>query len=577
TYQEATRLAIHNGTGRQLEAFISSIRAQIQGRALSPYDGNFSHLLSMWPHLGALDINTFDVTIANISSIIQDYIDGQDSTSISMTAIYNDTLQHSLPILVNIINNAVYRMVVNPEDRGVYPLIVKTHPFQMTSQPAEFNSGSFSSSLFIGMIFVLVPISLAVDMVYDREVKAKNQLRVNGLSSAIYFIIYFVVLGALMVLVCVVLLALIPVLDPPAFRPTPAFCTLGALCLLCCPASVLSAAAASYLFDRADSAQSILPNVAAVVGLAPFILVAALDMLHIGVGGDSGDERNSVVFGLHVFLSLVNPMYVPYAIVYFVNRVYVSCEVNAACGALTFSDFATDEILVLLVSTMFHAPISFLLLVMLDIRKAGGRVSDILKMFSCSKIEKANEEIIENNDIGIHEDADVKAERQKVAQLMSSNVAQPPVVILQNLRKEYQKSPLGLFGNCGNCVKSNCCGEGNGGENTEEGNPDSDGAHSKKVAVRNLSLAVDAGEVFGLLGHTGAGKTTTMKIIIAEEAPTRGRVQIGGHNITSNINEAFQLMGYCPQHDALWKNITVREHLELYAAIRGVPRGDIPM
>lgn len=45
-----------------------------------------------------------------------------------------------------------------------------------------------------------------------------------------------------------------------------------------------------------------------------------------------------------------------------------------------------------------------------------------------------------------------------------------------------------------------------------------------KVAVKSLSLAVDAGEVFGLLGHNGAGKTTTMKIIIAEEAATRGRV-----------------------------------------------------
>uniref|UniRef100_A0A6P7GFW9 ATP-binding cassette sub-family A member 8-like n=2 Tax=Galerucinae TaxID=63710 RepID=A0A6P7GFW9_DIAVI len=60
-----------------------------------------------------------------------------------------------------------------------------------------------------------------------------------------------------------------------------------------------------------------------------------------------------------------------------------------------------------------------------------------------------------------------------------------------------------------------------------------------------------------------------MKIITAEEAPTRGRVQIAGNSITSNMNSAFQLLGYCPQHDALWKNITVREHLEVYASIRG--------
>lgn len=50
------------------------------------------------------------------------------------------------------------------------PIVVKTHPFQQTSQPEEFNMGTFSSAIFIGMIFVLVPVCLAVDMVYDREV-----------------------------------------------------------------------------------------------------------------------------------------------------------------------------------------------------------------------------------------------------------------------------------------------------------------------------------------------------------------------------------------------------------------------
>lgn len=48
---------------------------------------------------------------------------------------------------------------------------VKTHPFQQTSQPQEFNIGTASCAFFIGMDFVLLPITLAVDMVYDREVR----------------------------------------------------------------------------------------------------------------------------------------------------------------------------------------------------------------------------------------------------------------------------------------------------------------------------------------------------------------------------------------------------------------------
>lgn len=71
--------------------------------------------------------------------------------------------------------------------------------------------------------------------------------------------------------------------------------------------------------------------------------------------------------------------------------------------------------------------------------------------------------------------------------------------MLQNLHKEYTKHDF------------KCC--------SKETEPS-----ESKIAVRSLSLAVDAGEVFGLLGHNGAGKTTTMRIMIAEEAPTRGRV-----------------------------------------------------
>jgi ABC-type multidrug transport system ATPase subunit len=48
-------------------------------------------------------------------------------------------------------------------------------------------------------------------------------------------------------------------------------------------------------------------------------------------------------------------------------------------------------------------------------------------------------------------------------------------------------------------------------------------------------------------GHNGAGKSTTMKIITGETAPTKGQVKIGGFNITNNQSDAFKMLGYCPQ------------------------------
>nr|CAD7408080.1 unnamed protein product [Timema cristinae] len=247
-------------------------------------------------------------------------------------------------------------------------------------------------------------------------------------------------------------------------------------------------------------------------------------------------------------------MYIPYAIIYYVDRVHLMCRVNSACTNLTIVDYLTDEIIVMLFAILIHIPLWFFILLVLDVKKSGGRTSDVFKYLT-HKNTSITEEVVENSDIGEHEDSDVKAERQKVVNILSGSINNPPVVIVQNLRKEYQNTTRVCNSSC--CIK------------------DADVEIHTKVAVRNLSLAVDAGEVFGLLGHNGAGKTTTMKIMIAEEAASKGRVKIGGHNITSNVDEAFQMMGYCPQHDAQWKNITVREHLECYAAIRGVPSSDI--
>ena len=66
-----------------------------------------------------------------------------------------------------------------------------------------------------------------------------------------------------------------------------------------------------------------------------------------------------------------------------------------------------------------------------------------------------------------------------------------------------------------------------------------------------------------------------MRMITAEENPSRGHIKICQHQIESNHSEGFQYLGYCPQFDAVWRKITVREHLETYAAIRGVAKKDI--
>ncbi|XP_068437505.1 retinal-specific phospholipid-transporting ATPase ABCA4a isoform X1 [Clinocottus analis] len=94
-------------------------------------------------------------------------------------------------------------------------------------------------------------------------------------------------------------------------------------------------------------------------------------------------------------------------------------------------------------------------------------------------------------------------------------------------------------------------------------------------AVDRICVAVSPGECFGLLGVNGAGKTTTFKMLTGDIDVTSGEASVAGHSILSNILDVHQNMGYCPQFDAVDELLTGREHLHLYARLRGVPELEI--
>lgn len=82
-----------------------------------------------------------------------------------------------------------------------------------------------------------------------------------------------------------------------------------------------------------------------------------------------------------------------------------------------------------------------------------------------------------------------------------------------------------------------------------------------KTAVDNLSLSMHEGSIFGLLGHNGAGKTTLISVLTGLYSPTEGDATLYGKSVKTHMNECRAIMGNCFQHDVLYPDLTVTEHL----------------
>lgn len=94
--------------------------------------------------------------------------------------------------------------------------------------------------------------------------------------------------------------------------------------------------------------------------------------------------------------------------------------------------------------------------------------------------------------------------------------------------------------------------------------------YGQQKAVDNLSFEVKTGEILGFLGPNGAGKTTTMKAIADCLTPTEGTISIGRYNVADNADKVRQLIGYLPEHNPLYTDMTVIDYLRYMARLQRI-------
>ena len=89
-------------------------------------------------------------------------------------------------------------------------------------------------------------------------------------------------------------------------------------------------------------------------------------------------------------------------------------------------------------------------------------------------------------------------------------------------------------------------------------------------AVDNISLQIKAGEIYGLVGADGAGKTTTMRLLVGALLPDRGEVHVCGYDVIRQTELARSQLGYLSQRFSMYEDLTVLENIRFFAEVRGL-------
>lgn len=91
-----------------------------------------------------------------------------------------------------------------------------------------------------------------------------------------------------------------------------------------------------------------------------------------------------------------------------------------------------------------------------------------------------------------------------------------------------------------------------------------------RPAVRDLSLTLETGQILGLLGVNGAGKSTTLSLIAGALTPDSGTIRLQGQDFLEHPELGRQAIGWLPEAAPLWPELTIREHLDAHGRLRGL-------
>ena len=428
--------------------------------------------------------------------------------------------RQTIPTYINAINNAILRANIDPEIQGnpnTFGITLINHPLNNTRLMSleYFETGTdVVIALFIIIAMSFVPASFVVFLVSERYSNAKHLQMVSGMSPLIFWISNYIwdMLNYLVpASACILILIWF---DLDAYTSKENLPVVVFLFLLFGWSITPMMYPPSFLFSVPSTAYIVL-----IVGNLFFGVTAILSVFLLDRFVQEDELLLNVRYVLeYIFLLLPNYNLGRCLAKLAINDVQNKFNIQIGQSHRYISSFDWKVSGQALTAMAFEGMAFFILTILIQYR-----------FFLRKKRLPVTSDPIEN------EDVDVAAERSRVlSEAYKSKNRQNDEIVFENLSKVYKKSKTNV------------------------------------LAVDRICLGVPQGECFGLLGVNGAGKTSTFKMLTGHASISAGDALIHQHSVVHDLKNVHSAIGYCPQFDALFGELTVIEHLELYAAIRGL-------
>jgi ABC-type multidrug transport system ATPase subunit len=493
---------------------------------------------------------TLDETILSRNSTIDDlknlYIlsltGNKTSNSYDFDIYYNKLLTHSPPIIFNGLSNAILKSQNINEQ-----ITVASKPFSYYDN--IIGSKIFNYALTFLSVAVIFSLStFGILMIRENVNGLKKQLLLNKVNSKCYWVSCILIDFIFFGIVCFSIVVIGLIFHFESFYQKYSLIAYVFIILASIFGSLFFQYTLCLFFKKENLAYSTISLIHVALLLLGYNILLNVNELSLAKTPNVQTlltDSTVKYFGIYSFL------YPPFAIIvgfYFTIKMNIQHQIYGL--ELTKDKYfdSKNGFSVVLMATALSIIFYFTLLTYIDKKLNGKKES---KSKQIEKLIEANERLLQENEDLYREMESVKneGERQRM-----------PISVL-HLMKEFN---FILKTNEKKVKLKNSKDYDYGDVHRSQYNP----TRYVRTIIEDVSFGVKEKECFGLLGPNGVGKSTLLNVITSTFPPTSGNVYFNGQP----SDESNEIVGYCPQKDILWEELTVLDHVMLYLRLRGVPK-----